>query len=257
MKHFIALCSVFELFFGEIDAMFLQRNDSQVTLITEENELIETIELANNSLNLREISLFDDDIESIKACVERGDDVNMIKIGITPLLFAVANDYRENALFLVEHGADPNQETKYGCPLDLAMKKGAEGFAFLLSMKKVNPADIEKIESIDDTTTSTEFSLFDDDIESVKVCVERGDDINMVQLGTTPLANAVVNNSKENLLYLLKQGADPNQETKYGFPLDLAMRKRNKGLAQILIKNGANMFNVFNIIDVESHMSKL
>ena len=259
MEIFVVLYTVFILFCGKTDAMFLQSDDSQGTLIDEDNKSIELIGHINNPLNLREISLFDDDIEAIKACVERGDDVNMVKIGITPLVNAIVNGSDAIALHLLDHGADPSQETRYGFPLDLAIRNKRGDVARALIIKRAYSSDIfnDGFEIIDDTTTSTEISLFDDDIESVKACVERGDDINMVKLGTTPLANAIVSNSDAIVLYLLDQGADPNQETKYGFPLDLAMKKKNSVITKALIRNGANSFNVFNVIDVEGQMSKL
>lgn len=257
MKYFIRLGWAFAFCFGKIDAMYLANNDSQATLITAENMSAELIEPTNNFLNLREISLFDDDIESVKACIGRGDDVNMIKLGITPLMYAIANDSDEIALYLLDHGANPNQETKYGFPSDLAIRKGKGNLARALIIKTMTPFhDFEEGELVDDNTFWTEVSLFDNNIESTKMCLERGDDVNMVQLGTTPLANAIVNDSDEIVRYLLKQGADPNQETKYGFPLDLAMRKRKDKIAKILIRNGANIFNVFNILNLENPLSK-
>ena len=259
MKYFITLSFIFSLFCGKIEAMFLQPNDSQGTLIDEESKSIDLIEPVNNSLNLREVSLFADDIEAVNVCVERGYDVNMVKLGITPLVNAIVNDSDEIALYLLDHGADPGQETKYGFPLDLAIKKGKGDLARALIIKKSNSSDISNngFDPVDDITISTEISLFDDDIESVKACIERGDDINMVKLGTTPLANAIVSNSDAIVLYLLNQGADPNQETKYGFPLDLAMKKKNPIITKALIRNGANIFYMFNIIDNEGQMSKL
>lgn len=253
MKHSIILCWAFVLFFEKTDAMYLQNNDSLATLVTADNMSVEFIEPINNFRNLGEISLFDDDIESVKACIRRGDDVNMVKLGITPLVNAIVNDSDAIAIYLLDHGADPNKETKYGFPSDLAIKKGKGDLVRALIIKKATPFNVLNfVEPVDDTTTSTEISLFDDNIESVKACVERGDDINMIKLGTTPLANAIVSNSDEIALYLLDQGADPNQETKYGFPLDLAMRKGKRELAKILIRNGANIFNVFNILNIEN-----
>ncbi len=255
MEIFITLYTVLVLFCGEADAMFLQPNDSQGTLIDEENKFIELIEPVNNVLNLRDISLFDDDIEAVKACVKRGDDVNMVKLGITPLVNAIVNGSDSIALYLLDHGADPDQETKYGFPSDLAVRKSRGDLVRALIIKKANPANMfnfEEFEIVDDTTTSTEVSLFDNNIESVKACLERGDDVNMTKLGTTPLANAIVSNSDAIVLYLLDHGADPNQETKYGFPLDLAMKKGKRDLVKMLIKKGANIFNIFNVLDIEN-----
>ncbi len=154
MKSIVMMCSFFALFCGETDAMFNQKNDSQETLISEENQSVELIEVADNSSNLRDPSLFSSDIDEVKEAIVQGHDINEVK------------------------------------------------------------------------------------------------------LGTTPLANAIVSNSDAVALYLLDQGADPNQETRYGFPLDLAMKKKNTGLAKALIKKGANIFNVFNILNLENQLSK-
>ena len=264
MKCMLCLCSAFVLFSGETNAMYLQRNDNQKTLIAE-------VSAAETTL------LFSSNLNDIINGVELGADVNMDnrRCGTTPLTCAIEKNSEEIVTYLLNHGADPNKETIYGfLPLQMALMcrnlnlikilvdKGADPYLnnrsgrsaiSLAQMILKNETNIkgkawlaEVIKIFEDSSSNPKGpTLFSSNINSIIACVERGDDVNMDnrRCGTTPLTCAIEKNSEEIVTYLLNHGADPNKETIQGFlPLQMALRCRNLNLIKILMDKGADPY---------------
>ena len=125
MKNFVTLCLVLALVCIETElTAMLRRTDSQKTLVSEGDRSVELIEIIDNSSSPREASLFDNDINSIRICVERGDDVNMdnLRCGTTPLTNATKNGNEEIVNYLLNNGADPSLKGWRGTPISLARR---------------------------------------------------------------------------------------------------------------------------------------
>ena len=129
MKCMLCLCSAFVLFSGETNAMYLQRNDNQKTLIAE-------VSAAETTL------LFSSNLNDIINGVELGADVNMDnrRCGTTPLTCAIEKNSEEIVTYLLNHGADPNKETIYGfLPLQMALMCRNLNLIKILMDKGANP----------------------------------------------------------------------------------------------------------------------
>lgn len=152
------------------------------------------------------------DIESVRALVEAGADVNQAtQYGWTPLLTATQNKYYKVGAFLLDHGADPNIANKGGwTPLYIAAdNRNIEGgdypvrkpdldhldFIKMLLAKKANP----NARAIDSTETRTIFTmqwLYED--------------------GATPFLRAAQSGDLTLMKLLLESGADPLIPTRNG-----------------------------------------
>ena len=138
MKNVVTLCLVFTLVCGETGSMAMIRSDSQETLVSEGNRSVELIEIVDNSSRSREASLFDNNISSIRICVERGDDVNMdnLRCGTTPLTNAAQNGNEEIVNYLLNNGANPNKKSIDGfLPIEFAIMQKNPNITRLLVEK--------------------------------------------------------------------------------------------------------------------------
>jgi ankyrin repeat protein len=152
------------------------------------------------------------DLESAKALVEAGADVNLTtEYGWTPLLTAVNNRNYKLAAYLLERGADPNLANKGGwTPLYLA-------------------TDNRNIEGGDYPVPRADL----DHLEIIKMLLDRGADPNVparentltrtiftmqwfYEDGATPFVRAAQSSDVELMRLLLKYGADPKMKTAHG-----------------------------------------
>jgi ankyrin len=152
------------------------------------------------------------DIESIKAMVDAGADINQTtQYGWTPLLTATQNRYYAAAAFLLERGADPNIANKGGwTPLYLATdNRNIEGGDYpvrkpdldhlLFIQKLLDKGANPNARAIDSTETRTIFTmqwLYED--------------------GATPFLRAAQSGDLKLMKLLLEYGADPLIPTKNG-----------------------------------------
>lgn len=152
------------------------------------------------------------DLESVKALVEAGADVNQVsEYGWTPLLTATQNRYYQIGAYLLEHGADPNIANEGGWnPLYIA-------------------TDNRNIEGGDYPTRKPDM----DHLEFIKLLLAKGADPNLRmksstetrtifthqwlrEEGATPFLRAAQSSDLELMQLLLDHGADPNINTLVG-----------------------------------------
>ena len=152
------------------------------------------------------------DLDSVKALVEAGADVNEVsEFGWTPLLTATQNRYYQMGKYLLEHGANPNIANEGGwSPLYIA-------------------TDNRNIEGGDYPTRKPDMNHLD----YIKLLLEAGADPNLRMLsstetrtifthqwlreeGATPFLRAAQSSDVELMKLLLKYGADPNINTLVG-----------------------------------------
>lgn len=152
------------------------------------------------------------DLESVKALVEAGADVNQVsEFGWTPLLTATQNRFYELGKYLLEHGANPNVANEGGWnPLYIA-------------------TDNRNIESGDYPTRKPDM----DHLEYIKLLLAAGTDPNLRmnsstetrtifthqwlrEEGATPFLRAAQSSDVELMKLLLEHGADPNLNTLVG-----------------------------------------
>ena len=142
--------------------------------------------------------------EIAKLLIDAGADVNAINpIGESPLLIACANGAETIVEFLLEGGADRNfADTNKRTPLHVAVKDSPQIVRLLLK-------DPEKI-----------------DLEATN------------QLGKTPLMSACLLDKTEVVALLLAAGANKEiSDNDVEKPLDVACRKENKQIIEMLLRN--------------------
>ena len=148
------------------------------------------------------------DIQRIKDAIASGADVNEKDTrGITPLLLAVFGRHTEVAKYLVEKGAKVSEKGPGGMTaLGLACNKqlSKEFISYLLD-KGADP-------NAKDATgrTALLFVAGYGNLDTVRLLVEKGADVNLNAGGTTPLIIATVLGHAEIVQFLIEKGADAN-----------------------------------------------
>lgn len=143
------------------------------------------------------------DLAAVKAAIEAKPDIlKKQSRGYTPLMRAIQSGKTEIVAFLLEKGADPNQESYNNTPLAAAFNYGSQGVAIAdLLLKKG-----AKIESLDSE-------------------------------GYTPLLRAVYSGSKDRVEYLLGKGADIKATDRRGRGiLDIAFVNSNPEILKLLLE---------------------
>lgn len=75
-----------------------------------------------------------------------------------------------------------------------------------------------------------------------KTGLKKDEDVNEIdEFGFTRLYNAVTSNDVQEVRCLLELGSDPNIGPKDNYPLDVAVRKRNKEMVALLLSRGAKI----------------
>ena len=137
--------------------------------------------------------------------VRLGVDVN-IEVEYTPFLIkAIEDGYTDLACLLLDNGADPNVSYKYHNPLF---------YAAFYKNEKVVKKIIEKGVDVNysDYKIAPVLSLIaqQGDVEALKILIENGADVNILDDGWSPLGRAINAGNVENVRYLLEQGGDVN-----------------------------------------------
>jgi ankyrin repeat protein len=166
------------------------------------------------------------DIASIESSLRKGMDVNVRgKEGMTPLLFALANQNLPGFECLLRHGANPNLQDEGGDSvisfaaiardsafLNLAIKTG--GDPNIVNPKTGQPAIFRCIEA---------FNL-----ENLKVFIAAKANLDAQdRVGDTPMAHAANINQYDLVFTLLSAGADPLIENRWGRTLMSRLTKNH------------------------------
>jgi ankyrin repeat protein len=179
-------------------------------------------------------------VSAMDTLLRHGADVNAKEKlrGTTPLMWAAAQSHAAALKFLIDHGADISARsnltskgrTAYLAPtaVDRARQEnGGRGRG-----QRDQPAEF----SFNDNArldggglTALVFAARQGDVETVKVLVDAGADVNQVtQYGWSPLLTATQNRYYKVGSFLLDHGANPNVANKGGWtPLYIATDNRN------------------------------
>jgi ankyrin repeat protein len=200
-------------------------------------------------------------IEIVEALLDAGVDPDLPDTGLrgvdywTPLMQASNSGYPDICKLLIERGAKVNASNEEGwTPLILATKKNIKSLGAI--DMKTYPTPMDKLETaklllnnganLNNVTklgTPLLSAVQQNFIEMVKLLVERGADVNLQnENGTTPLIKACFNEFFEIAKYLVENNADINRSDKEGFtPLMFAAGKGNEKLSEYLIDRSADI----------------
>lgn len=192
-------------------------------------------------------------VEIAKYLIEQGAQLaHQDNDGFTALHYAAKNGHLEVVKMLVERGADLNvfpDETKFyrgetplnsACSYSNTNDKNLEVVKYLVekgaSMVKINFC----FQSPLTNCMNSKAPL------SAQYLLEMGADPNVPNNNRqTPLYLAIDKGLGNDFIkVLLKAGADPNTGSDYYTPLEMAIKKRDVELAQILMEAGANIHHV-------------
>jgi ankyrin repeat protein len=178
-------------------------------------------------------------LDAIQVLLDRGADVNAKENlrGTTALMWAAAQSHPGAVRLLVDHGAEvgaranptPLGRTAYLAPAPRQRQAEVQAEAAGASRGGRNAEGGQRQVEQGGGLTALVFAAREGDLESVKVLLEHGADINQqTQYGWTALLAATQNRNYVLGAYLLDQGADPNLANRGGWtPLYLATDNRN------------------------------
>lgn len=174
--------------------------------------------LAQDNMDLY-IAANDGDLSKVRELTQQGYDVNVICpticSGWTPVMIASANGHFEIVKFLLEHGANPNAQNRFGrTPIMFATRYHNKRIIEILLQYGADPT----ITSQDDETPNSAMadalimSIQDPDAyEILKMLVQKTGNVRFSFWDFTPLLLAVRNDDYDFAKYLLDHGADPYQ----------------------------------------------
>ena len=190
--------------------------------------------------------------EAVRLLLDRKADVNARESlrGTTALMWAAEQGHARAVQLLIEHGAevgtasnpDSRGGTAYLAPPIQARLRSEQGAGGLRTRRPANGdfvanADAAAAEVAFGRRNNTDgggltplvFAARQGDLETVKVLVAAGADVNQVtQYGWTPLLTATQNRNYQIGKFLLEHAADPNRANKGGWtPLYIATDNRN------------------------------
>jgi ankyrin repeat protein len=174
-------------------------------------------------------------VDTVKVLLDRGADVNAKETvrGTTALMWAVAQRHPAVVQLLIDRGADVKaasapawqaRPVRYGKATD---PRPSQGRNQDLVVSEVGPRNARGTDG--GGLSPLAFAARGNDVESVKVLLAAGADVNQVtNYGWSPLLIATQNRYYQLASYLLDHGADPNLANKGGWaPLYLAVDNRN------------------------------
>jgi len=175
------------------------------------------------------------DVATMQLLLDRGADVNAKEAlrGTTALMWAASQKHPAAVKLLVDRGADvgavsdpawQDRPVRYGKATD---PRPSQGRNQDLVVSQVGPRSIRAKEG--GGLTALVFAVRENDLESAKVLLAGGADVNQVtRYGWSPLLVATQNRNYQLASYLLDHGANPNLTNKGAWsPLYLAVDNRN------------------------------
>ncbi len=162
-------------------------------------------------------------VDAVRVLLEHGANINTKETwgGTTALMWAVSERHPEVTRLLVERGADVNAKSNF---VPAASGRGFEGTA------AVAPKPGQTIEEFaSGWMTPLMFAAREDDLESARILIQGGADVNAVGGdGKDALALALFNGSYDIASLLIDSHADVNHADAQGFtPLFWAVDRRN------------------------------
>jgi ankyrin repeat protein len=177
-------------------------------------------------------------LDAIRVLLDHGADVNAVEAlrGTTALMWAAAQSHPDAVRLLAERGADvtarahptPVGRTAYLAPSPRQRQAEVQAEAAGVGRLRDGEGGARQPQQAGGLTALV-FAAREADLESVKVLLEHGADVNQqTQYGWTALLAATQNRNYVLGTYLLEHGADPNLANKGGWtPLYLATDNRN------------------------------
>jgi ankyrin repeat protein len=175
------------------------------------------------------------DVATMRLLLDRGADVDAKETlrGTTALMWAASQRHSAAVKLLVERGAsvaavtDPawqDRPVRYAKATD---PRPSQGRNQDLVVSQVGPRSTRAREG--GGLTALIFAVRENDLESVKILLEAGADVNQVtRYGWSPLLVATQNRNYQLASYLLDRGANPNLANKGAWsPLYIAVDNRN------------------------------
>lgn len=160
--------------------------------------------------------------------------------GVTPLIFAIANNHTKVAKMLIDYGSDPNKQTSlHETPLLIAVKnQNAEITEELIRAG----ADIEVTDSFG--ATSLHYASVYGYFQIADMLLYYDASINNKTIeGSTPLLASVWNGNADIADLLIQHGADPEASDNEGFtPFLLAALNGDTLIMQLLFQKGVNIY---------------
>jgi ankyrin repeat protein len=188
------------------------------------------------------------DIETVRLLVEKGEDVNAVTNGLSPLLLASCSGHTGIVEYLLAKGADPNS------PQD--KENTALGCASFYGQREIAKALIDAGAKVDDSAgqeriTPLMWASQRGHVKLVKLLLDSGANPNQVDAGGSgPLHRAVFLGNSDIVRMLIERGANPsvrilappnnNKFVHVGdTPLTIAKRKGFTTIAEYLQRKGA------------------
>jgi ankyrin repeat protein len=162
------------------------------------------------------------------------------KMGKTPLHLAAANDHKDLAEFLLDHGADINARDGNGgfTPLDMALS--TFHYKDVLDLLVARGADVNT--TADNGITPLQEAAMRGQKDAVELLISKGADVNAREhQGNTPLLWALLMGHSDVAEVLIAANADVNARDAQGMmPLTLARKRGNGKLETLLRSRGAH-----------------
>ena len=146
----------------------------------------------------------------------------------TALMIAVREDHPDIVKILIEHKADVNAQTRIG-KMPEPRKPGAGGGSHGVGIVRGGWPERGMRNPTPGGMTPLMYAARDGHLETAKMLIEAGADVNKVEANdTTPLVMALINDKMDVAQYLIERGADINAADWWGrTPLWSAVDARN------------------------------
>jgi len=185
----------------------------------------------------------------VELLLQHGANVNATNNdGLSALHFAVRGNHGDAVRVLLAHGADRNLRVQGARPLELAKSLGYSEIAQMLE-KDTGTATPVDPRSVRLASLELVKATLADDLEAVRVALDKGADVNFrieqdvssAAAGVTPLIIAAARNKRDVLKLLLSRKANPNIVSSGLTALMFAAKNGDREGVRALLAAGANV----------------